>query len=186
MRSHKKHNYVHVHDTAPQLKYSVHPQNARGVPYLIMSFARLQHCQIDDVFVFLGPDCFQLRRTCILAREKSNGVDMLLEILRWHCVNSALLEGNLHCLECLGRIPLRCSICDKRTNTRQMFRYTRSRSRVDGHREGMLYMCCLCAFDDARRFLAAAPKCFIFQGGDDCRSQARLLVAIGVSMTTLD
>ena len=48
----------------------------------------------------------------------------------------------------------------------------------DGVREGMLYMCCLCAFDEARRFLTGAPHCLICQGGADCRDQATLLVAI--------
>ena len=73
-------------------------------------------------------------------------------------------------------IPLRCSICDARAKTRQMFRY--NRVIVDGHREGVLYMCCLCAFDEARRFLKGSPNCLISQGGADCRDQATLLVAI--------
>ena len=48
----------------------------------------------------------------------------------------------------------------------------------DGGREGMLYMCCLCAFDEARRFLKGAPNCLISQGDADCRDQATLLVDI--------
>ena len=141
-----------------------------------MAFARLPHCQIDELFVFLGPDYSQLRSACVLARERSSGVDMPFEILLWHCVNSALLDEKLRCLETLGRVPLRCSICDVRKKTRQMFRY--NRVIVDGHREGVLYMCCLCAFDEARRFLKGTPNCLISQGGADCRDQATLLVAI--------
>ena len=141
-----------------------------------MSFARLAQCLIDELFVFLGPDYSQLRSACVLTRERSSGVDMPFEILRWHCVNSTLLDEKLRCFESLGRIPLRCSICDARKKTRQMFRY--NRVIVDGHREGMLYMCCLCAFDEARRFLKGTPNCLIYQGGADCRDQATLLVAI--------
>ena len=141
-----------------------------------MSFARLPHRQIDELFVFLGPDYSQLRSACVLARERSSCVDMPFEILRWHCVNSALLDEKLRCLEALGRIPLRCSICDGRVKRRQMFRY--NRAGVDGHREGMLYVCCLCVFEEARRFLTGAPHCLICQGCADCRDQATLLVAI--------
>ena len=101
--------------------------------------------------MFLGPDSAELRRACVLVRDRSNGLDLPFEIFKWHCVNSALLDEKLRCLETLGRVPLRCSICDVRKKTRQMFRY--NRVIVDGHREGVLYMCCLCAFDEARRFL---------------------------------
>ena len=140
-----------------------------------MSFARLPHRQIDELFVFLGPDYSQLRSACVLARERSSCLDMPFEILRWHC-NSALLDEKLRCLEALGCIPLRCSICDGRVKTRQMFRYNRVIR--DGVREGMVYMCCLCAFDEARRFLKGTPNCLVSQGGADCRDQATLLVAI--------
>ena len=143
-----------------------------------MSFASLPHCQIDGLFGFLGPDCSQLRRACVLAWERSNGVDLTFWVLKWHCVsNLGLLVAKLGvCMDSLGLLPLRCSICDVRKKTRQMFRY--NRVIVDGHREGMLYMCCLCAFDEARRFLKGAPNCLISQGGADCRDQATLLVAI--------
>ena len=141
-----------------------------------MPFARLSHYQIDELFVLLGPDYSQLRRTCVYARGRSNGVDMPLEILRWHCVNSALLDEKLRCFEYLGRIPLRCSICDGKSKRRQMLRY--NRVIIDGRREGMLYICCLCAFEEARRFLTGAPNCLICQGGANWRDQAAFLVAI--------
>ena len=142
-----------------------------------MSFARFPHCQIDELFLFLGPDYSQLRRACVLVRDRSNGLDLPLEILKWHCVNSALLEEKLRCLESLGCVPLRCSICDARKKTRQMFRYNRG-VYADGHRVGTLYMCCLCVLEEARRFLKGTPTCLISQGGADCRDQATLLVAI--------
>ena len=141
-----------------------------------MSFAGLPHCQIEELLACLGPDYFHLRASCVVARDKSNGVDLPFEILKWYCVNSALLDERLRCLESLGRIPLRCSICDGRAKTRWMFRY--NRVIVDGHREGLLYTCCLCAFDEVRRFLKGTPNCLISQGGADCRDQATLLVAI--------
>ena len=58
-----------------------------------------------------------------------------------------------------------------------MFRYNRG-VYADGHRVGVLYMCGLCAFDEARRFLKGVPNCLVSQGGADCRDQATLLVAI--------
>ena len=142
-----------------------------------MSFAGLPHCQIEELLACLGPDYFHLRASCVVARDKSNGVDLPFEILKWHCVNSALLDEKLRCLESLGCVPLRCSLCDARKKTRQKFRYHRG-VYADGHRVGVLYMCCLCAFDEARRFLKGAPNCLISQGGADCRDQATLLVAI--------
>ena len=142
-----------------------------------MSFASLPHCQIDEIFACLGPDFFHIRLSCLLARERSNSMDLALEILRWHCVNSALLDEKLRCIEILGRLPLRCSICDLRVKTRQMYRYT---LRLDGHREGLLYLCCCCALHEARRFLThrgGAPG-QISKGGGDRRDKAVLLTAI--------
>ena len=139
-----------------------------------MSFASLPHCQIDEIFACLGPDFFHLRLSSLLARERSNGMDLALEILRWHCVNSALLDEKLRCIEILGRLPLRCSICDGRAKTRQMYRYT---LRLDGHREGLLYLCCYCVLHEARFFLTGAPG-LISKGGGDRRDKAVLLTAI--------
>ena len=142
-----------------------------------MSFASLPHCQIDEIFACLGPDFFHIRLSCLLARERSNSMDLALEILRWHCVNSALLDEKLRCIEILGRLPLRCSICDGRAKTRQMYRYT---LRLDGHREGLLYLCCYCVLQEARSFLThrGGTSGLISKGGGDRRDQATLLVAI--------
>ena len=163
-------------DTAPQLKCPVHTHLYASFLSSPMSFAGHPHYMIEELFAYLGPDYFHLRASCVVARDKSNGVDLPFEILKWHCVNSALLDEKLRCLESLGRIPLRCSRCDGRAKTRWMLRY--NRVIVDGHREGVLYMCCLCAFDEVRRFLKGTPNCLISQGGADCRDQATLLVAI--------
>ena len=128
-----------------------------------MSFASLPHCQIDEIFACLGPDFFHLRLSSALARERSNGMDLAFEILRWHCVNSTLLDEKLRCIEVLGRLPLRCSKCDLRVKTRQMYRYT---LRLDGHREGLLYLCCCCALQEARSFLTGASGLISKGGGE--------------------
>ena len=142
-----------------------------------MSFAGLPHCQIEELLACLGPDYFHLRASCVVARDKSNGVDLPFEILKWHCVNSALLDEKLRCLESLGRIPLRCSICDGRAKTRQIYRYT---LRLDGHREGLLYLCCYCVLQEARSFLThrGGTSGLISKGGGDRRDKAVLLTAI--------
>ena len=142
-----------------------------------MSFASLPHCQIDEIFACLGPDFFHIRLSCLLARERPNSMDLALEILRWHCVNSALLDEKLRCIEILGRLPLRCSICDGRAKTRQIYRYT---LRLDGHREGLLYLCCYCVLQEARRFLThrGGASGLISKGGGDRRDKAVLLTAI--------
>ena len=163
-------------DTAPQLKCPVHTHLYASFMSSPMSFAGHPHYMIEELFAYLGPDYFHLRASCVVARDKSNGVDLPLEILKWHCVNSALLDEKLCCLESLGRIPLRCSRCNGLTKTRWMFRYCRER--IEGFREGVLYTCCLCTFDEARHFLTGIPNCLISQGGADCRDQAKLLLAI--------
>ena len=126
-------------------------QKASFAPLGTMSFARLPQCQVYEIFVCLGPDYYHLRGACLLTREKSNSIDLPLEILRWHCANSDLLDQKLPCFEVLGRIPLRCSRCEVRARTRQMYRYNRAIS--DGNREGMLYLCWNCALEEARLFL---------------------------------
>ena len=142
-----------------------------------MSFASLPHCQIDEIFACLGPDFFHIRLSCLLARERSNSMDLALEILRWHGVNSTLLDEKLRCIEVLGRLPLRCSICDLRVKTRQIYRYT---LRVDGHRQGVRYLCCFCAMGEARSFLThrGGSSGLISKGGGDSRDKAVLLAAI--------
>ena len=114
-------------------------QKVSFAPLGTMSFARLPQCQVYEIFACLGPDFYHLRASCVLARDKSKDVDPPLEVLKWHCANSDLLEQKLRCFELLGRIPLRCSRCEVRARARQIYRYSRAIS--DGHREGMLYLC---------------------------------------------
>ena len=141
-----------------------------------MSFARLPQCQVREIFACLGPDFYHLRGACLLTRNFSNFIDLPLEILRWHCANSDLLDQKLPCFEVLGRIPLRCSRCEVRARTRQMYRYNRAIS--DGNREGMLYLCWNCALEEARLFLTGKGGYLIALGGADRRDQATLFVAL--------
>ena len=141
-----------------------------------MTFARLPNCQIYELFTCLGPDYYHLRGSCVMAREKSNDIDLLLEILKWHCTNSDLLDVKLRCVEVLGRIPLRCSCCNVRARTRQIYRYNRGFS--DGYREGVLYLCSHCALKEARLFLTGNVGGLFYQGGLGNKEQASLLVDI--------
>ena len=144
----------------------------------IMSLAKLPCCQLDDVFGCLGPDYHHLRGTCVFARDRCNSNDLSLEILKWHCVNSPLLGDKLHCLEVMGRMPVRCSLCSKRSRTRQIYRYSRARM-SDGHRLGACYLCCVCVLSEIRLFLTGVQDCSIAQASNGrSREQAELFVAI--------
>ena len=144
----------------------------------IMSLAKLSSCQLDEVFACLGPDYHHFRGTCVFARDRCNSNDLSLEILKWHCVNSPLLGDKLHCLEVMGRMPVRCSLCSKRSRTRQIYRYSRARM-SDGHRQGVLYLCCVCVLSETRLFLTGVQDCSIAQGSNGrSREQAELFVAI--------
>ena len=144
----------------------------------IMSLAKLSSCQLDEVFACLGPDYHHFRGTCVFVRDRCNSNDLSLEILKWHCVNSPLLGDKLHCLEVMGRIPVRCSLCSKRSKTRQIYRYSRARM-SDGHRLGACYLCCVCVLSEIRLFLTGVQDCSIAQASNGrSREQAELFVAI--------
>ena len=64
---------------------------------------------IDELLAYLGPDYSYLRRSSVLARERSNGVNLQLEILRWHCLHKGLLGRD--------RAGI-CAQCDTRSWTR--------------------------------------------------------------------
>ena len=143
-----------------------------------MSLLRLPACQVDELFACLGPEYSSLRATSVYARDRSNHVDLSLEILRWHCVNSYFLSEKLHCLESLGQIPLRCTFCATRSRTRQRYRYTRAR-RPDGRREGVSYLCCVCALQETRLFLTDPGDTLVAQGSNGrARERADLLLGI--------
>ena len=142
-----------------------------------MSFAKLSSCQLDGIFACLGPAYHHLRGACVFARDRCNSNDLSLEILKWHCVDSPLLGDKLHCLEVMGRMPVRCSLCSKRSKTRQMYRYSRAWM-SDGHRQGVKYICCVCVLSETRLFLCG-QDCSIAQASNGrSREQAELFVAI--------
>ena len=148
----------------------------------IMSLVKLSSCQLDEVFACLGLDYHHLRGTCVFARDRCNSNDLFLEILKWHCVNSSLLGDKLHCLEVMGRMPVRCSLCSKRSKTRQIYRYSRN-GMSDGHRQGVLYLCCVCVFLETRLFLCgqdcSIAHCSIAHWSNRrSRQQVDLFVAI--------
>ena len=49
----------------------------------------------------------------------------------------------------------------------------------DGHRQGVLYLCCVCVLSETRLFLTGVQDCSIAQGSNGrSREQAELFVAI--------
>ena len=142
-----------------------------------MSFARLSHCQIHELFLCLGPDYFHLRGTCLLAREKSNGVDLALEILKWHCANSNLLGNYLGCLFALGRLHLRCSQCRIRVRTRQMYCW-RSIRHLGGELPSTSYHCWHCVLAQVRGFLIGNEGGLLSLGGAGKKEQATLFAVL--------
>ena len=150
----------------------------RSHAFWVMSLTKLSSCHLDEVLTCLGPDYHYLRGACLLARDRCSSADLPLEILKWHCVNSALLGNKLHCLEVMGRIPVRCSLCSTRSKTRQIYRYSRARM-SDGHRLGACYLCCVCVLSEIRLFLTGVQDCSIAQASNGrSREQAELFVAI--------
>ena len=120
-----------------------------------MSLARLSPFQLQDALVCLGPDISALKATCRFSRGCVSKIDLVDEVLKWHCVNTDLMQlqriYHRQCLELLGRMPLRCSLCEGKSKNRQFFRYTQCMQ--DGHRKGVLYLCCRCVYEENRLFL---------------------------------
>ena len=145
-----------------------------------MSLCRLPACHVDLLFACLGPDYSSLRAASVFARDRSNHIDLSFEILRWHCVNSTLLCDKLHCFEGLGRMPIRCSVCQSRSKQRQRYRYTPRRS--DGRHEGILYLCSHCVLKETLVFLTSVEDGLVAQGlisySGRSRERADLLLGI--------
>ena len=132
----------------------------------------LRHSQIDALFVCLGLDYGNIRGACLLARKKSNGVELHLEILRWHCTNS---DGDLLRLiqfAALGRIPIRCRHCHVLGRTRQMFRFPEY-----SFPEFRRSLCCNCVLAETRFFLSGRP-CLISEAGLDHNDRRKCLAAL--------
>ena len=136
-----------------------------------MSTRILSPCLLADVFTCLGPDCYHLRATCLQTRVISDTQDLAMDILKWMCVNTTLL---LDCLEVLGNIPIRCSLCSARTPSRQRYRLSLRR---DPGRAGVVYLCSLCVFQETRRFLTGGQSCFPAAGLHN-RQRAHIMMQI--------
>ena len=143
-----------------------------------MSLCRLPACHVDLLFACLGPDYSSLRAASVFARDRSNHIDLSFEILRWHCVNSTLLCDKLHCFEGLGRMPIRCSVCQSRSKQRQRYRYTPRTPRL-GSTEGILYLCSHCVLKETRVFLTSVEDCLVAQGSNG-RSRERSDLLLGI------
>ena len=62
----------------------------------------LPECVIDELLAYLGPDYSHLRRSSVLARGMTDGVNLQLEILKWHCLHKGLLGRDRAgiCMQC--------------------------------------------------------------------------------------
>ena len=125
-----------------------------SVRFCRMSFAILPHSQIDALFEYLGPDFSNLRGACSLARERSNGVELYLEIIKWHCTNpNGLLK--IIGFEPVGRLPsFRCARsilgCGPGPGSRQMWRFRKSFT-------GRHFLCCKCVVKYVRLAFSDDP-----------------------------
>ena len=89
---------------------------------LILSFSV---CCMRLVLDCLGPDYHSLRCAGHVAANLCDRIDLLLELLRWYCVNACLsssvhplvyASSSIHPLssvgvECMGRVRMKCAIC---------------------------------------------------------------------------
>ena len=134
-----------------------------SVRFCRMSFAFLPHSQIDALFEYLGPVFNNLRGACSLARQKSNGVELYLEIIKWYCTNPTPGPNPIRLLGFfpLGRIHRGCTRCSVKVRTRQMWRFPVSRSFQ------LPILCCKCMMLEVRLSFARNPQlratCIIFQ-----------------------
>ena len=109
-------------------------------------------CCMCFVLDCLGPDYHSLRCSAKLAAHLSDRMDLLLELLRWYCVNACLashdsqshllvgnctehplvrkysMESSSHPLvrmsvDCMGRIPKKCVMCLRVRKQRVILRY---------------------------------------------------------------
>ena len=62
----------------------------------------LPECVMDELLAYLGPDYSHLRRSSVLARGMTDGVNLQLEILKWHCLHKGLLGRDRAgiCMQC--------------------------------------------------------------------------------------
>ena len=121
---------------------------------------------LKDVCEHLGPGCSLFRATCHTVKMASEQLDVVEEILKWHCVNGTLLLLspvllNTTCIEHLGPLPLRCILCKQVNRTRHKYRFIRRPQDTWGFssgERGKCYVCGVCTFHRLREFLQSGAK----------------------------
>ena len=124
---------------------------------------------LQDACNYLGPSCSSFRAVCVPARLASNHLEVVEEILKWHCVSGALLYlcpmlRHSSCLEHLGKLRLLCTVCDQALPSRHVYRLIRRPREESWGSLGMhsgsssahrctRYVCCMCIFNRLREFL---------------------------------
>jgi hypothetical protein len=110
---------------------------------------------LKDVSEYLGPGCAELRATCPMAKSASEHLDIVENILKWHCVNGTLLRlspglNNIESIDHMGRLPLRCVQCNKLVRTRHIYRFNLRPHEDWGFRHldqcKVYYICGTCVF----------------------------------------
>ena len=153
-----------------------------SVRFCGMSFAILKISQIDALFECLGPDFGNLRGACSLARKRSNGVNLYLEIIKWHCKNDMPDLLAILGFEPLGRIPCRCARCRVRVRTRQMWRFPPRESEPRPDAVPRRVLCYYCVVAEVRLAFARNPQlreaCLISQAGVTIQQKKRFLQAL--------
>ena len=140
-----------------------------------MPFAKLPDSVIVALFEYLGPEYGNFRRAYLLACRSSNGVNLYLEIIKWHCTTPPTNPYFLSYADCLmrnldfdsfaGRNPHRCAHCSMLVRNRQMWRFPMMFSRLLPQR----ILCCNCVVLEVRLYFARDPRiqatCLISRGG---------------------
>jgi len=159
-----------------------------------MALAQLPPTLLMEVFDCLGPAFSCLRATCLRAKACSCHLDIYLQILKWHCVNSLLLENATFALTpvvtVFRRVPIRCSECLINGRFRQMYRIrcrhpagwvnqesARGDPGVSFVKTNAFLICSLCVFREMQTFLAGA-KGLLSRAGWQRQDMMRVGVAI--------
>jgi hypothetical protein len=146
-----------------------------------MALAQLPPTLLMEVFDCLGPAFSCLRATCLRAKACSCHLDIYLQILKWHCVNSLLLENAAFAIgkvvEVLGKMPIRCSECLINGRFRQMYRIRCRHPGVSSVKTNAFLICSLCVFREMQTFLAGA-KGLLSRAGWQRQDMMRVGVAI--------
>ena len=137
-----------------RLKDLILSKRAMALPMLPLS-------ALKAVCEHLGPGCAELRATCLMSKSASEHLDTVENILKWHCVNGTLLRlspglNHIESIDHMGRLPLKCVLCNKLIRTRHIYRFNRRPQEAWGFRRVLrcpLYVCGVCVFQGCCAFL---------------------------------